>query len=273
MLFVGLAAALVAASSAWAAPDSVSSKQAEAQRCDVPDPGARRKPRARCRRVQPRERQARRDRERPAYEQGRAQAREGEPQARAEAAQRPPRRDVHVRKPGHGARGAARRDVDGRPALAARHDEPRFEPERRSAQAGQGLPRQGQGGARAAPDGARPAGQARRRALGGEGLDPGAARLAAAAPVLDQEPDHAAAGGGAGAAGTARGAGPHPAGIDRRDGAERERRGDHVAAARTRVRAASVEVRRRRRDRDAVPRDAVRLRRSESRAGSTAPAS
>ena len=44
--------------------------------------------------------------------------------------------------------------------------------------------------ARAAPDGARAAGQARRRALGGESLDRGPARLAAAAPVLDQERDH-----------------------------------------------------------------------------------
>ena len=38
-----------------------------------------------------------------------------------------------------------------------------------------------------------------------------------------------------------------------------------VAAAGTGLRAASFEVRRRRRDRDAVPRDAVRLRRSEPR--------
>ena len=118
------------------------------------------------------------------------------------------RRAVHVgRGPEHRPRGAARRDLDGRPDLPDRHDEPRLRPEHRRAQAGQDLPGQGQRAARPPADGSRGAGEARRAALGGEGFDRGPAGLAPAAPVLDQERDRADAGRGEAASGRARCAG------------------------------------------------------------------
>ena len=68
-------------------------------------------------------------------------------------------------------------------------------------------------------NGSRAAGKARRAALGGEGFDRGPARVAPAAPVLDQERDRPDAGRGGAAAGRARGAGAGAARVERRHGA------------------------------------------------------
>ncbi len=225
------------------------------------DPGARREPRAGGRRVQPRQREARPDQERPAGEQARAPARAPESDAFPGDALPAPRPDVHLRRREHRARGAARRELDRRADLPDRHDEPRLGPEHRGPEAGEDLPDGGQGAASASQEGERRAGEARRRAFGPEGVDRGPARRAATAAVVDQERDRPDPGGRAGATGRARRTGSGAARDGRRHRPGRERRCRRQSARL--IRAAALEVRRSRRHRDAVPGHPVRLRRGE----------
>ena len=104
------------------------------------DPGARREPRAGGRRVQPREREARQDPERPAGEQARAPACAPESDTFPADALPAPRPDVHLRRREHWARGVARRELDRRADLSDRHAEPRLGPEHRGPEASEDLP-------------------------------------------------------------------------------------------------------------------------------------